>query len=220
MTATPLQRLYPITSAALLADEGRLAEVVAVLLAAGVRRLQYRDKTSDRQRRERLAGGLCQTLSAQGASLIINDDVELARAVGAAGVHLGAGDGDLAAARARLGPQALIGATCGASLARAEQARAAGADVLAFGRFYPSRTKPDAPAAPLAVLGQARARLGTVTLCAIGGITPLQAPALIAAGADWLAVIDALFGQPDPAAVEQACQAFARALANSPAGPR
>jgi thiamine-phosphate pyrophosphorylase len=121
-------------------------------------------------------------------------------------VHLGAGDGSIAAARARLGAQALIGATCGNSLDRARAAVAAGAHYVAFGRFFASNTKPDAPPAELATLRAARRELGT-TICAIGGITADHAPQVITAGADLVAAVDGVFGADD---VEAAARAYAR----------
>ena len=109
-----LRGLYAITDSRLLA-EGRLLPYVEAALAGGARLLQYRDKSHDQQRRRQEAGalqGLCQR---HGAQLIINDDLELAAELGA-GLHLGQEDGSLALARQRLGPQAIIGATCHGSL--------------------------------------------------------------------------------------------------------
>ncbi|HQX25915.1 MAG TPA: thiamine phosphate synthase, partial [Pseudomonadota bacterium] len=134
-----------------------------------------------------------------------NDDAKLAQAVGAAGVHLGADDGDVAAARDLLGADAIIGASCYDSLDRAATMAADGADYLAFGSFFPSPTKPVARRAEPALL-RAAARLGKPRV-AIGGITPDNAPALVDAGADLLAVISAVVDAADPRA---AAQAFAR----------
>jgi thiamine-phosphate pyrophosphorylase len=130
--------------------------------------------------------------------MIVNDDVELALAVGADGVHLGAGDGDLAAARARLGPGRLLGASCYNRLELAHAAVAAGADYVAFGAAFASSTKPGAVHAPLELYRAARAALA-VPIVAIGGITVANAPALIAAGVDAVAVITALFDADDVA---------------------
>jgi thiamine-phosphate pyrophosphorylase len=139
--------------------------------------------------------------------LIINDDVELAVHCGAAGVHLGRDDADLATARARLGTGAIIGVSCYADLERAREAAAAGADYLAFGRFFPSQTKPEAVPADPALLAAARRELD-LPLCAIGGITPANAAPLLEAGADLLAVIQGLFGQPDVRAAAARFQAL------------
>ena len=123
----------------------------------------------------------------------------LALECGADGVHLGRDDGDLAAARAALGPQRLLGVSCYAEWPRAEAAAAAGADYLAFGAMFPSSTKPSAPPASPALLGRARAAFGR-PVAAIGGINVDNAPLLRAAGADLLAVISDVFSAPDPAA--------------------
>ena len=129
------------------------------------------------------------------AHLIVNDDIGLAAASGAAGVHLGEGDASIDEARARLGPRAMVGVSCYDSLARARQFAAAGADYLAFGAFFPSPTKPDARVATPQLLREAKA-LG-LPVVAIGGITHDNASLLIEAGADAVAVISALFGAPD-----------------------
>lgn len=210
----PPRGLYAITSTALCADADLLQAGVAAALRGGAVLLQYRDKHADaaqKLQRATLLAALCRDY---GARLIINDDAELAAASGADGVHLGASDGSITAARDRLGPQAIIGATCGASLARAEAAIAAGADYVAFGRFFPSQTKPDAPPAGLEWLPTARAVLAA-PICAIGGVTPGNGGALLAAGADWLAAIDGLFGELEPAAIERRARAY-RALFAAP----
>jgi thiamine-phosphate pyrophosphorylase len=124
--------------------------------------------------------------------VIINDDVELALEVGAAGAHLGRDDGELAAARKRLGRR-LLGASCYNDPQLARAAVAAGADYVAFGSVFPSPTKPGAVRAASSLFSL---DLG-VPLCAIGGITLEASPALIAAGADLLAVITDLFQAPD-----------------------
>lgn len=191
-----LRGLYVITDSALLGGSDRLVPAVAAAIAGGAALVQYRDKSADAGRRRWEAEDLAMLCRPLGIPLIINDDVALAVAVGAGGVHLGLEDGDIAAARAALGPAAIIGATCHADLERAQAAVEAGADYVAFGRFFPSRTKPGAPPATLALLREARARL-RVPLCAIGGVTPENAPELVAAGADLLAVVHGVFGQPD-----------------------
>ena len=127
--------------------------------------------------------------------LIINDDVQLAVASGAAGVHLGGDDGEIAEARAVLGTTAIIGISCYDSLQRACDAADAGADYLAFGAFFPSRIKPHRRKPSLAVLQEAKA-FG-LPLVAIGGITPDNGGSLIEAGADYLAAISAVFGATD-----------------------
>jgi len=134
-----------------------------------------------------------------GARLIINDDLALCQLVDADGLHLGRDDGDLRVARAILGPQRILGASCYADLEAARRACAAGADYVAFGTAFPSPTKPDAVRAPLELYARARAEL-PVAVCAIGGITATNAAPLLDAGVDLLAVITDLFSAPDIAA--------------------
>lgn len=192
--------LYAITDG----PRADLLDACAAALDGGARVLQYRDKSRDTARRLHEAGALQALCAAHGVPLIVNDDVTLAAAVGAAGVHLGADDAAIFDARARLGDGALIGASCYDSLERARLAAAAGADYLAFGAFHPSPTKPQARRATPELLRDARA-LGK-PLTAIGGITADNAPALIDAGADCVAVISALFGAAD---VRAAARRFA-----------
>ncbi len=198
--------LYAITDQRLAEDD--LCERVAAAVAAGCDWIQYRDKSTDTAQRHRQASRLRDTCSAHGARLIINDDIELALAVGADGVHLGQQDQPLARARDRLGPNALIGITCHASLQLARRAQRDGADYVAFGRFFPSATKPGAPAAPIDLLRQARQEI-SLPLIAIGGIHPANAAQLVAAGADRLAVCEALFGRAE---VEAQIVEFTRAI--------
>jgi thiamine-phosphate pyrophosphorylase len=172
-----------------------LLEVVAQVLAGGARLLQYRDKSSDTTRRHAEAAAIRQLCRAHAVPLIINDDITLAHAVGADGVHLGKNDGDIVAARAVLGDDAIIGVSCYDSLARAQAAAGAGASYIAFGAFFTSPTKPMAPHAPIDLLRQSAA-LG-VPRVAIGGITPDNAAALVEAGTEYLAVISAVFGAAD-----------------------
>lgn len=172
---------------------------VAAVLATGAPVLQYRRKATPpaaQPAEARRLRGLC---TAAGALFIVNDDPALAQRVGADGVHLGRDDPELAAARARLGPEAVLGISCYDSLERAEAAVAAGADYVAFGRFFPSRSKPHARPAPRALLRRAQDRL-PCPIVAIGGITPDNGEALLTAGARMLAVIEGLFGAADPAA--------------------
>ena len=176
-----------------------LTAVVAAALGGGVRLVQYRNKNALPELRRDQAAELLRLCRANGARLIINDDLALALALDADGVHLGRDDGDLRAARAALGPDKLLGVSCYADLGCAASAAAAGADYVAFGSMYPSATKPEAPPAPLAMLDDARRRCG-LPVAAIGGITLSNAPQTIAAGADLLAVVSDLFGARDIAA--------------------
>ena len=168
--------------------------------------MQYRSKSPDRALQAAASPRARRLCRSQGALFIVNDDVEIARECGADGVHLGREDASIAAARARLGHGVVIGASCYDDLSRAQQCVDAGADYLAFGSFFASAVKPGAARPSLAVLREARRRW-PLPLVAIGGITPANAAPVMAAGADALAVISALFHVPDTFA---AAQAFAR----------
>lgn len=186
-------------------DAQRLLAAVEAVLAGGCRWLQYRDKTSSPSERLARATALAALCERFGSALIINDDVALAAAVSAAGVHLGRDDGSLADARAALGSRSIIGASCYADFEAARRAAAAGADYVAFGAVYPSPTKPAASLAPIELFARCRAEMN-VPVCAIGGITLANAAPLIAAGASLLAVITDLFTAPDIAARSAAYQ--------------
>lgn len=188
-----LRGLYAVTDGT--AAPALLGSVDAAI-RGGVRLVQYRDKSADRGRRESDGRSLLQLCRGHGVPLIVNDDVELAAALGADGVHLGKDDGGVGAARVRLGPRAIIGVSCYDSLERAVRAAHDGADYVAFGSFFASASKPGAVRAPPSLLKEARAAL-SIPLCAIGGITPANGGALVQGGADMLAVIQGLFGATD-----------------------
>ena len=183
-----------------------LSEEVAAAIAGGARWVQYRDKSEDPARRQEEATALAQLCHRHRVPLIINDDPRLAAEVEADGVHLGRDDSALHLARRLLGPSAIIGVSCYDRLDRARAAQAAGADYLAFGRFFFSRSKPGAVPAGIELLRAARREL-YLPLVAIGGITPENGRALVRAGADMLAVIHGVFGQPHPG---RAAHAFDR----------
>ena len=164
--------------------------------AGGGRSLQYRNKSGDHRRRRQEAGQLATLCRQHDVPLIINDDVELALAIDADGVHLGRDDGDPQRTRARLGADRLIGVSCYNDFDRAVTAAAQGADYIAFGSFFGSPTKPQAVRATPDLLKRARREL-SLPAVAIGGITPENGGALVRAGADMLAVITAVFDQPD-----------------------
>lgn len=208
--ASTLRGLYAITDSKLLAD-GRLLPYAEAALSGGARLLQYRDKSDDDRRRLREAEALRELCHRYGAQLIINDDAELAARLDV-GLHLGQEDGSLSAARALLGPTAVIGATCHARLDLAEQAIAEGASYIAFGRFFDSNTKPGAPSATLELLAQARQRF-SAPITAIGGVTLENAPRLIAEGARLVAVVHALFAAESASDVERRARAFSQLFA-------
>lgn len=192
---TRLEGLYAITPD--WADTARLIAVTEAILRGGCRVLQYRNKATTPCHRDEQAVALRGLTRRYGALLIVNDDLDLALACEADGVHLGGEDGDLAAARKRLGPERLLGASCYQSLDLAEAAARAGVDYIAFGSFYASPTKPLAKRADPSLLGAAKTRFG-LPVCGIGGIDLSNAAPLVAAGADLLAVISAVYNSADP----------------------
>ena len=131
-----------------------------------------------------------------GESVIINDDIELAHAVEADGVHLGRDDADIAHARRRLGDHAIIGISCYNDLSLAIEAEKNAASYVAFGAIFPSSTKPEAPCAGLAIIAQAKQQL-SVPVCSIGGITRENIQQVIAQGSDMTAVVSGIFGTDD-----------------------
>jgi len=198
--SAPVRGVYLITPDE--ADTARLLARVAPLLGVGPTWLQYRNKTASAGLRREQAVALQALCARHGVPLIINDDPALAHAVGAAGVHLGGTDGDIGAARALLGPTAIIGASCYDQLENAERAVADGASYVAFGAFFPTTTKVTTSRAHPDLLRQSAA-LG-VPRVAIGGLTPDNVGPLIAAGADLLAVVSGVFAADDPVATLRA----------------
>lgn len=198
-----LEGLYLVTPDE--TDTERLLARVAPLLGAGIALLQYRNKTASAVLKLEQATALQALCALADVPLLINDDIVLARHVGAAGAHLGEDDGDLAAARAALGPGAIVGASCYDELERARRAVAAGASYVAFGAFYPTTTKTTTRRATPQLLRDAKP-LG-VPLAAIGGITPDNARPLVEAGADLIAVVGGVFDAADPLAAIRAYRA-------------
>jgi thiamine-phosphate pyrophosphorylase len=182
-------------------DTARLLKRVSAVLESATW-LQYRNKAASPLLRRAQAEALRALCESRGVRFIVNDDLMLAEAVAADGVHLGEHDVDPRAARDRLGPDAIIGVSCYDDLDRARAAAAQGASYLAFGAFFPSSTKPLARRATLDLLRDS-AGLGLPRV-AIGGITPDNASLLAAAGADLIAVISGVFAAPDPVAAARA----------------
>lgn len=193
LTMTPL---YAITDSQLMPGDA-LFSGVAAALKGGCKLVQYRDKSDDTARRLFEAKSLLALCNQHQAQLLINDDVSLAQAAGAHGVHVGQGDTNPIAARIILGSNAIIGVTCHDSLALAQQAIKDSANYIAFGRFFSSSTKPDARPAPLHLLTEARAQFPNTKIVAIGGITTENAHSILAAGADLIAVCHSLFAADD-----------------------
>lgn len=202
-----LHGLYVITDADLCMARG-IENCVAEALRGGARIVQYRDKSSDSNRRLQESRALVELCKRHNALLLINDDVQLALASGAHGVHLGRDDAAISEARTLLGGTALIGYSCYDDFSRAERAAAAGADYVAFGSVFASRVKPDAVRAPLALFEQARSNL-PIPACAIGGIDAGNIRNVVTAGANMAAVISAVFAADDiAAAAGELSQAF------------
>jgi thiamine-phosphate pyrophosphorylase len=187
----PRTGLYAITQ-----TEGKTAaQIIAEVTAAikgGAVVVQYRDKNPHHA--IALASALLTVCHDHFIPLIINDDIELAAAIGADGVHLGQYDGDIEQARYRLGSNAIIGLSCYNDVTPAIAAEKKGANYVAFGRFFPSSSKPLASPAQVSTLIEAK-NLLSVPIVAIGGILPENGKQLLRAGADLLAVIGGVFNQ-------------------------
>ncbi|MGE5524302.1 MAG: thiamine phosphate synthase [Rhodospirillaceae bacterium] len=201
--------LYAITPD--LSDTELLCRQVKAALSGGAAVLQYRNKTAPAALRREQATRVQAICREHSVPLIVNDDVDLAVAIRADGLHLGMDDGPVRVARERIGADMMLGISCYDSLARADAALADGADHIAFGAAFPSRVKPNAVHASMALYAQARARY-RVPIVAIGGITLGNAPDLIRAGVDAIAVISALFGAPN---IKQAASSFAALFSGS-----
>ena len=210
----PFRGLYAITDTGF---KGRSIEhQVALAIRGGARVIQYRDKGQDESRRLVEASAILAVCRACGVPLLINDDIELARSIGADGAHIGRGDAALAQARATLGPAAIIGVSCYNEFTRAERALAGGADYVAVGRFFASQSTPQAVPAGLDLLRRALAELACPVV-AIGGITADNGRLLIQAGADMLAVIRGIFAADDVALAAQSLhQLFQSAAEENP----
>jgi len=184
------------------------ARLKEALSAAPVAAFQFRVKDMDQHEAARLAAPLQAICADHDVAFIVNDDMALAKRLGADGLHLGQDDGDVKEARRLLGPEAQIGVTCHNSRHFAMEAGEAGADYVAFGAFYPTTTKATQHHADPEILEwwQGMFELPCV---AIGGITPENAPVLIEAGADFLAVSAAVWAHPEgPGAAVRAFDAL------------
>ena len=199
----PSKGLYAITDG----PRADLHVAVAAAIAGGARVVQYRDKTLDPIRRHEEASSLARLCVGSGIPFIINDD-------GADGVHLGADDIDLRAARSLLGDSALIGVSCYDSIERAREAVAEGANYVAFGAFYATGTKPLARRANRNLLSEAREL--PIPKVAIGGITPENAGDLIQSGADLIAVVSSLFSAND---ISACAKRFSRLFPTAKSNP-
>lgn len=190
-----LKGLYAITDENLI-PEKHFNQIVESALQGGAKIIQYRDKSNDQEKRLHQAT-ILQSLCQKYKSLcIINDDIELAKEINADGVHLGKDDNSIAEARKVLGNDAIIGVSCYNDLNLAVDAERNSADYVAFGAIFPSPTKPNAAAADLDIISNAKSKL-TIPICVIGGITEINIHQVVEHGSDMAAVISSLFSVND-----------------------
>lgn len=192
-----LRGLYVITDKHLIPKD-RFVETVEQAIIGGAQVVQYRDKSDDLACRLDQLQGLNELCQKYQVPLIVNDDYTLLKFIPAQGIHLGKEDAQVTQVRESLGDQILIGVSCYNQFSLAQRALHEGANYVAFGSFFRSSTKPHAVTAGIELLQQAKRQL-SCPVVAIGGITPENGAQLIAAGADCLAVIHGVFGQPDVA---------------------
>ena len=195
MTHRRLRGLYAITDEELIPEPVFTASIEQAL-KGGTSIIQYRDKSVNEAKRLEQAGALRSLCSQYNARLIINDDIELAKAVAADGVHLGEDDVSMEQARRVLGDEAVIGISCYNQLQSAVEAQAAGADYVAFGAVFTSPTKPNARPASCELISEAKSLLD-IPVCAIGGIDQSNVKRVIDSGADMAAMISGLFSEED-----------------------
>ena len=192
----PKYGLYAITDPELTPDHS-LIEQVRQAIHGGAVIIQYRDKHASKNNKRQQASTLQNLCHQKNVLFIINDDIALAKELSADGVHLGSEDASIAEARFQLGENAIIGASCYNDYQRAVSAQNQGASYVAFGRFFPSTTKPSAVQADTSLIHLAKETLH-IPVVAIGGITPENGHILVNAGADFLAVVAGIFAQDDP----------------------
>jgi thiamine-phosphate pyrophosphorylase len=195
-----IKGLYAVTPDIL--NTELLCEKVAAALQGGASLVQYRNKAADAGLRLRQATALLALCRSHKVPLIINDHLDLCAQIDADGLHIGATDCDLGAARRLLGETKILGASCYNQLALALKAEQDGASYVAFGACFSSDTKPNAVNAPLSLFAEAKQKI-KIPLVAIGGITLQNAPQVIAAGASSIAIVGALFGADDFAATSE-----------------
>lgn len=197
MITLPGKGLYAIADDLNLTSD-ELLEKTEQILDNGTVMLQYRNKDRDPALRQSRAASLQKLCRRFNVPFIVNDDIELARILNADGVHLGRNDTACRKARIMLGPASIIGISCYNDLERALVMEHSGASYVAFGAFFPTRTKTDPVKAEPELLRTAKQKL-TLPIVAIGGITPENGRTLIEAGADFLAVISGLYAAADSA---------------------
>ena len=196
MAPSQLKGLYIITDPKLTGTGQTLLNNVEQALQGGVQLVQYRNKQASKQQKLSEADLLSRLCEQYGSSLIINDDLSIAKALNC-GIHLGLEDASIQEAREQLRTDAIIGATCHNSLTHAASAINQGADYIAFGRLFNSPSKPNAPKAELSTLKIAKARWPDITVVAIGGITLENSELVLSAGADLVATIAGIWNTPN-----------------------
>ncbi len=199
---TTLRGLYVITETSLMPRD-RFVDMVEAAVRSGATMVQLRDKSTPHDEVVRLASELLAVTRRYGALLIVNDHPTVARDIGADGVHVGREDPSVAEARAILGPDTIIGASCYGEVDRAVAAEQEGADYVAFGTPFPSPTKASKGKTPIGIFQEAKQRV-SVPVFAIGGINIDNAQQIVDAGADGIAVVSGVFAAPDVASAAQA----------------
>ncbi|MDR1311465.1 MAG: thiamine phosphate synthase [Burkholderiaceae bacterium] len=193
-------------------DTDKLCDVTEKAIKGGARIVQYRHKTAGEAQRHEQASALQALCRRHAVPFIINDHVDLCIALSADGIHVGGTDESVAAVRARVGKDTIVGASCYGEMELARCAREEGASYVAFGGFYPSRIKKYPVTTPFSILSSAKKEMPDMPTCAIGGITLENGTPLVKEGADMISVISAVYFQEDP---EKAASAFSDWYRNS-----
>ena len=189
-------------------DTERLLRVTDLALTAGASMVQYRHKSAGPALRAEQGAALLALCRSHGRPLVINDHIDLCRDLDADGVHVGGFDVPVAQARALLGPDKIVGASCYGELKLAETAQQAGASYVAFGGFHPSPVKKYTFVTPPELIEVWRDRV-SLPMVVIGGMTPSNAAPLVRRGAAMVAAITSVYAAEDPeAAVRQFCALF------------
>ena len=199
--------LYVITDEKFIPRK-RFVETVEKAIRGGARMVQLREKESSGEEILRIAGELHKLTRRYNVPLIINDYLDVARDIGAEGVHLGQHDTPVAEARRALGDRAIIGVSCYSSIERGIEAHKEGVDYLAFGTPFFTPTKPDRRPTSFEILKEAKRVITKIPIFAIGGITAQNVASVLETGVDGIAVITGVFGSSDPEKASRQLSAF------------
>ena len=205
-----LTGLYAITNENLM-PENQFLNMAKTALSSGVSVLQYRDKSTDQKKRQYQASKLKELCDLHDVIFIINDDIKLAKLVDADGIHIGKDDHSIYEAKKQIGEDKIIGVSCYNQLSLATDAIKNGADYIAFGSFFGSSIKPDAPHANVELITSIKSQYRT-PVCCIGGITTKNHQPLLDAGTDMLAIISDIFSHTDDARISHQCTQFKNAF--------